>query len=696
MFMTLGLLCSNVRAQPSAVDPIEVIVAAPPPPPSGAHTTLLAHEAAQTAGSQGDAAKAVQSLPGVARASGEGEPVVWGSSPHETGLFLDRVALPMLFHGSGLRSIVPTSLLSTVRLTPGAYGVEFGRYTGGVLELKTLDDVPVSATLVAAADALDASASLAAPTSPSSGARLGARYGYVDRWLPEVLGEDVAQLYTVPSYWDAHAIIHLDLESGDRAKIVLLTAHDRAQRGNAWAQYAERNATTRLYGTYEHVSVSSSGFTSRTVVTPSIGYDRTTDATSNYDTESSARLSSTSLGLRVETTLNWGRGPVQSAERKLDATALQRLEPTSFQLNAGLDARAETTHARHRGSLTVPPREGDAQVFGLPPGRDYVADDIGVERAAVAPYAELDLVWASVRITSGLRFETMLTELGRVLPSITNLPDTGASRYASAWLPRLGVEFAASRRVTWFGALSRHVQPPEPRDLGTLVGNPTLHPSEATHLTIGDTTKLSRTLSVQVLGFRKWLTHLATRSQAPNPQPGRLLADGGRGDVWGSQLFVQLRPTSGFSGWLGVTISQSRRRAYDGTWRRFDYDQPLSGTLVVNQSFGAWSLGSRLRVASGFPRPAVTTTYYDLQLGRYVPMISATAWWRLPAFVAFDVRAERRFALGAGGSAHVYVEVLNATNHENAEEVAYSSDYGARTLLRGLPLLAFVGVRTEL
>lgn len=650
---------------------MEVVVTAARPPAEQAGARMLASEAARAAGNQGDAAKVVQSLPGVARAGAQGEPVVWGSAPNETGIFVDQVPLPALFHGSGLRSIVPTALLSTVRLTPGAYDVKFGRYLGGALELTTTDVIPFTPTLSASVDALDGSAGVATPVGSNSGLQLGARYGYVDRWLPEVIGRETAQLYAIPSYLDGHAVGQFALPNGDDLKIVALGAHDLTRRSTDWVDHVHRRSFGRLYAVYDHRSVASQAHTR---VTPYLGFDMVGATTTSYGTDSGSARTTRSLGIRVDTTHTSG----------------------ALQLNAGVDAHFESISADQHGSLTIPPREGDPRVFGMPPGRDYITDQVRLRRAQVAPYAELDFNLDDVRLTPGMRLETNVTELDRGVPASSTLPDTGTTRFTSAWLPRLAAFWTPTRRVHWFAVLSRHAQPADALDLGTLAGNPRLPPAKSTHLVVGDITRLSAALSVQVTLFHKWLTQLATRRLDAVPAPGRLLEADGRGRAWGSQTFIQLHAHAGWSGWLGVTLSQSRRQDAGETERPFDYDQPVSATLVVNKMLGDWTFGTRVRCASGFPRPRVTSAYADLQLGRFDPVMSSEQWWRMPAFFAVDLRAERRLRLGEVKAFFIYAELLNATNHTNVEEVAYSSDYTQRTWLPGMPRLAFLGVRTEL
>jgi hypothetical protein len=92
----------------------------------------------------------------------------------------------------------------------------------------------------------------------------------------------------------------------------------------------------------------------------------------------------------------------------------------------------------------------------------------------------------------------------------------------------------------------------------------------------------------------------------------------------------------------------------------------------------------------------VTGSFFDVQQGREEPIFGAQNSERLPAFVALDLSVARTFDLGAGRSLRVYLEVENATAHENAEEFVYSSDWSNRGVLQGLPPLALLGAELVL
>ncbi|HXK19172.1 MAG TPA: TonB family protein, partial [Polyangiaceae bacterium] len=117
---------------------LEVVVVAPRIKKEITTTEIKAEEGRRIPGTGGDTLKVVQNLPGVARASfGSGQLVVWGAAPNDTRIYVDNVRIPLLYHGGGLRSTVNSDLVKAIALSPGAYGAEFGRGLGGMVEVDT-------------------------------------------------------------------------------------------------------------------------------------------------------------------------------------------------------------------------------------------------------------------------------------------------------------------------------------------------------------------------------------------------------------------------------------------------------------------------------------------------------------------------------------------------------------------------------
>ena len=94
-------------------------------------------------GTGGDAVKVVQNLPGVARPPlGVGQLIIRGVDPEDSSFFLDGGRIPLVFHFSGLTTVIPTNSISEVAYLPGAYGVRFGRTLGGLVDLRTQTPLP--------------------------------------------------------------------------------------------------------------------------------------------------------------------------------------------------------------------------------------------------------------------------------------------------------------------------------------------------------------------------------------------------------------------------------------------------------------------------------------------------------------------------------------------------------------------------
>ena len=88
-------------------------------------------------GTQGDTIKVIQNLPGVARAPFGGAPVVLrGAAPGDSRTFLEGQEIPSIYHFGGLRSTINSAFLEAVDFIPGNFGPEYGRATGGVVDVR--------------------------------------------------------------------------------------------------------------------------------------------------------------------------------------------------------------------------------------------------------------------------------------------------------------------------------------------------------------------------------------------------------------------------------------------------------------------------------------------------------------------------------------------------------------------------------
>jgi hypothetical protein len=642
-------------------------------------TSVGSGEARALAGTEGDPVKVVQDLPGVGRPSfGSGQLIVWGSAPQDTRTYVDGVQVPLLFHGAGLRSTVNANLVRDVTLTPGAYGVDYGQGLGGVVRVETRDLPDEGVHGYVGADAIDGSAMVSAALSNRVRVAAAARYGWLDQVLRVVDARDVDRFFAVPRYGDCQVKTEVDLGAGERLDAVFLGSVDTLTETIADAdpnrQRSEDTGTSyeRLYLRYRRTTADGSSVD----VTPWVGHDTST-----------LRAAFGGTHAVLDTRTWWGglRANHRSRQASWLATML------------GIEIDDGSASVRRTGSLEIPPREGDIVVFGQSPGPDVNADTWNAGVVDVAPHAQLDLDLGPLLVSPGLRVDGYLMTTSRQTPRVGATPSIGLSRLEAAVEPRIALRLRLGPRLSILGAAGVYSQPPDPGDLSAVFGNPTLGPASADHAALGESLRISETLSAEVLAFAKWMRDLPVRSPLPTPKLAQALQQDGIGRSYGVQVLVRQRPWHGLSGWMAYTISRSERRDEPSEgWRLFDYDQPHALTVVANQTLGAWTVGARLRVASGLPRTPVTGAFFDAKDDLFDPVFGPQNSTRLPTFWQLDARIDRSFALGHGVGLHVYVEGLNLTNRANAEEYVYNLDYTRRGTVTGLPLIALAGARLDL
>jgi hypothetical protein len=671
-----SLLGDAAADDPQAAD--EVSVKGMPRELRPASVGVGAAEARGQAGTEGDPVKVVEDLPGTARPSfGTGKLVVWGAAPEDTQTYVDGVEIPTLFHGSGIRSVIGADLVRDVTLSPGAYGVDYGRAIGGQLRVDTRDLPTEGVHGFLAADTLDASGMLTAAIGDRVRVGIAGRYGWIDRVLDAVDAPDVGDFFSVPSYRDFQAKAQLDLRQGESLDVVALGSGDGLTRTipNVDPSQARSQVTSsdfeRVYVHYRRRLADGA----EVDVVPWFGRD----ASSLDD-----RFGGTPARLD-QSAWRWGlRGSHRS-----------RLTPWAT-LGLGIDADGSDAHVHRDGSLTVPPREGDITVFGQPPGSDVNSDTWDAAVVDVAPNVRAEIVAGPLAVTAGLRFDAYLLEASRQTPRVGQTPSIGFVQLDGEIEPRITAQLRLSRRVSLVAAAGVYSQPPAAADLSAVFGTPTLGPEHADHASFGESLQITPTLSADVTAFYRWTSDLAVRDPSPTPRLAHALLQDGVGRSFGVQALLRQRIWRGLSGWVAYTISRSERRDAPGAaWRLFDGDEPHVLTVVLSQEAGAWTFAARLRLASGPPRTPVVGAAYDAKDDLYQPIFGAQNSERLPAFWQIDARVDRSFRLGASARLLVYLEGLNVTDRANAEEYVYSADYARRGTISGLPIVAVVGARVE-
>lgn len=672
------LFASVARAAGPAEPPFEVVVRAERAPPDTAEVKLEAPQARRAAGSHGDPVKAAESLPGVARIPlGSNRFIVWGGSPRDTRYFVDGIEIPELFHYSALRSVLNAELVESVTFTPGAFGADYGRAIGGIVRVQTRDLPCCELHAAADVNTLDGSMWASHQLGESVRVALGARYGWLQNVVQALSSRAPSELFPIPKYFDYQAKTELLLDPGESLAVLALGSGDASthrihESDPGLARELEMGSGFGRVGVRYRRETKAA----RVDVTGWLGHDR-----SDYR----AQFSTVPAKLEQSTWVEGARAEYR-----------ERVTP-GVELVLGSEVAASQTHAHREGSLTVPPREGDPFAFGAPPGADESTDTWKTRLTNVAPFVGARFTLGPLVLEPSFRLDGYLLETSRQTPRVGQTPSIGVSQLEIRAEPRIGSTLALSRKVTLFAGAGSYSQPPSPADASAVFGTPSLTPEKAVHVMFGEALELTARLSLSLTTFYKALEDLVVRDPNPTPALAHSLVQQGSGRSYGVEFLLRLRPWRGFFGWLSYTVSRSERRASDASGiYLFDYDQPRVFSAVLSKSLGRWTFGARLRAASGFPRTPVTGAFFNQRSASYEPIFGPHNSERLPPFFQIDARVEYAIALDAERRLSLSAEVLNATNHENVEEFAYSIDYSRRAGITGLPLLAVLGARLEL
>jgi hypothetical protein len=258
--------------------------------------------------------------------------------------------------------------------------------------------------------------------------------------------------------------------------------------------------------------------------------------------------------------------------------------------------------------------------------------------------------------------------------------------------PRLAQRLAVSETLTLKSAVGWYSAPPLYYEALPEIGNPSLSPSHALHVSAGAEHQ-SEHMELSGEAFYKRLDSRVVAT--PGGEPPHFVNDG-RGRVLGLELSGGYRADSGSRLSATYTLSRSERQDRNDAYRLFDYDQThvlgLMGSLALGYGF---SLGARFRVVTGNPSTRVAGSVFDAGAGVYQPVYGRPNGDRDPAFDQLDVRLDKRFTVGPGALL-VYLDLQNVYAADNPEGYTYSYDYSVRQAATGTPFFPNLGLRGEL
>ena len=189
--------------------------------------TLVSEEIRKTPGTQGDTLKAVENLPGVSRAPfGIGLLPVWGSAPQDTRVYVDGVAIPLLYHFGGLRSTFNSEMVQALTFVPGAYQADHGLGLGGIVDIETRKPRVDGLHGYAQIDVVDGSAMVEGPLTRTLSFAVAGRRSWLDATLPHFTS---SSLQLTPIYYDYQARLAWRPTPSDDLDVLFFGSDDKLE-----------------------------------------------------------------------------------------------------------------------------------------------------------------------------------------------------------------------------------------------------------------------------------------------------------------------------------------------------------------------------------------------------------------------------------------------------------------------------------
>lgn len=603
--------------------PYEVVVTAKIDRTEVARTTLRGRDISQVPGTFGDPFRVVGTLPGVSSMmSLLPFPVVRGSSSGNTGFLIDGVRVPLLFHLLAGPSVIHPEFIDAIEFSPGGFPVEYGGYTGGIVDGKTRSARADERKIDVDLNLFQVGGFVRHPV-PFGTATVAGRYGFPGLLI------SLASPEISLDYWDYQARFDGG-SSTSKFTVFVFGANDTLDAvPPGEPDTAEKEP--RLHALFHRLDLRFQHLGD--------GVESTYQLTLGYDGSLSPDVELSSLSATPR--IRWRARVDRSLELRLGIDASVR----NADLTSGPDGIGEIgllLGAGNEPSNTLFSSGVLAEAFWRP------TDDL-----IIRPGVRMD------------GYDDTKTTHGAVDPRVLaryRLLDEGPE----VWIKGSAGIFHQPPRFT--------IPVPGLDELAFQKGL-----LESAQAMLGFDVVLGDEWSADLQTYFNWMDPIIYDTQVnadvddllrngPQAPPGReppeppvdrrelddrldeLLVPA-TGRSYGFELLVRRRSASGVSGWLAYTLSRAERLR-DGRWQGFDFDRAHIVNVVASVPLPRhWQLGMRAQVQTGRP---ITTT-------------SGIAQSRTSTFVRFDLRIDKT-AVWNDWLLDFYVDIANVVL--GAEELA--------------------------
>lgn len=679
-----------------ARDPFETLVRARAPKRDVAKVELSRKEIEKVPGTFGDPIRVIENLPGLARTPGGlgGALIVRGSNPADTGIYIDGVEIPILYHFLGLTSVLPPDFLENIQFYPGGFSAKYSRATAGIVDVTTRDLDCDRWRLNAEIDFVDSAAYTCVPIGEWSVAA-AVRRSYFDLFIPFILDavvdDDEGRITASPVYTDYqikaervfgnHRLTLFTFGSSDDLEFIRTGSAEDVNVDSSLDQYFNRMVVRDRWNIDADLELISS---------LALGYQR-----------QRFRASSEDIDLQNELDI-----PIWSLDwrEELRATLSETLD-----LRAGLDH----TFARAPVKATTPVPAGLRE---FPSG---TFDFTNAQTTRQVPREATQGYWAELE--------------WRPLDGLVLVPGLRIDRFDFSRaqdfrvLPRLSARWELVPGTTVKGAFGQFARLPDPQFLAEPpVGQPELETERSDQYIVG-VEQIYDDFYLDVQGYyidRYNLRQLSGEVDFVDGQAvPRVFDNGGEGYTYGMDLLLRKEPTTDsiWYGWIAYTLSRSIRRDtfeiagfsnpgggdnngltdQDPEFREYlsPFDQTHILTIIAQFELPyEFEIGGRFRLVSGNPFTPLdqNEAYFDADATGYVASTRGVELNsdRVPTFHQLDLRIDRTWVFDLW-KLTAYLEILNVYNQSNVEAIQYDYRFNERVEVSFLPIVPILGVKGE-
>lgn len=616
--------------------------------------TLNEKALARMAGTQDDPIKAVVTLPGVLTNSDFDTGVALrGTRPGDNRYYLDFLPTGYLFHLTGL-SVVDGDMVAQLKLLSAGFGVTYQGVIGGIIAANTRDPAANQAAGIVDISLIDAGLMAEGPLTDRQRAAASIRVSYYDLVIGDLVEErqeedeqglDIVQL---PRYTDYRARYQIDIGSRGKLDFLVDGATDDVQF-NLGDDSPNAVLDPARAGSYRF----------------DIAYARQGLVYSRPYETGQFRLG---IG-QVQTDISGEFGDIGRTESRTDETVFRLLN--------------QTTYANHKFKFGM-------SISAIDLERDLAIRDNGCTEFDVdCLYSdeELETSRVGVQFVQGNVFIEDQFGLTDTLDLTVGLGYSGDDYLnQSAIEPRARLDWSASDALTISAGFGRYSQLPSFDYTDSNLGNPALSYLQADHYVLGVKAIVARGYIGSFNVFYKDLDSLVTSDAVTRYD------NGGEGRAWGAEIMLR-KGIGNLNGWFSLTWSRSFRTDTEtGQKSRFEFDQPLSASIVAKYDLSEKvSLSGRVAYHSGVPVTPIFGGQPDPDRpDGYLPDYGNLNSDRLPAYFRTDLRLDWRTGWR---NTTLYFELINATDNENVAGYEYNVDYSERKNVEQLPMFISFGVK---